>query len=162
MDEPQRLRQAQYLYLMSLCADYMKNSKDAKDFIKESVSKNGENLFGIYFEKFGSLMKQMVLTLKYLFTGGISLDQLSGPVGIYSVVGEQSKAGIQNVLYLVAFFSRRILCASESANIPLFLLRHSGSVRGSINACGAENIDLASRRASSIREIKSLQASFRS
>ena len=55
MDEPQRLRQAQYLYLMSLCADYMKNSKDAKDFIKESVSKNGENLFGIYFEKFGSL-----------------------------------------------------------------------------------------------------------
>ena len=55
MDEPQRLRQAQYLYLMSLCADYMKNSKDAKDFIKESVSKNGENLFGIYFEKFGFL-----------------------------------------------------------------------------------------------------------
>lgn len=57
------------------------------------------------FAKFGSLMKQMVLTVKYLVTGGISLNQLSGPVGIYSVVGEQSKAGIQNILFLIAFLS---------------------------------------------------------
>lgn len=63
------------------------------------------NAFKYSFEKFGSLMKQMVLTLKYLFTGGISLDQLSGPVGIYSVVGEQSKAGIQNILFLIAYLS---------------------------------------------------------
>ena len=32
------------------------------------------NAFKYSFEKFGSLMKQMVFTLKYLFTGGISLD----------------------------------------------------------------------------------------
>lgn len=63
------------------------------------------NAFKYSFEKFGSLMKQMVLTLKYLFTGGISLDQLSGPVGIYSVVGEQSKAGIQNILFLITYLS---------------------------------------------------------
>lgn len=63
------------------------------------------NAFKYSFEKFGSLMKQMVLTLKYLFTGGISLDQLSGPVGIYSVVGEQSKAGIQNILFLISYLS---------------------------------------------------------
>ena len=63
------------------------------------------NAFKYSFEKFGALMKQMVLTLKYLFTGGISLDQLSGPVGIYSVVGEQSKAGIQNILFLIAYLS---------------------------------------------------------
>lgn len=52
-----------------------------------------------------SIFKQMFVTVGYLFTGGISLNQLSGPVGIYSVVGESSKAGIQNILYLVAFLS---------------------------------------------------------
>lgn len=52
-----------------------------------------------------SLFKQMYITVGYLFTGGISLNQLSGPVGIYSVVGESSKAGFQNILYLIAYLS---------------------------------------------------------
>ena len=52
-----------------------------------------------------SIFKQMGITVSYLFTGGISINQLSGPVGIYSVVGEQSKAGFANILYLVAFLS---------------------------------------------------------
>ncbi len=52
-----------------------------------------------------SIFKQMAVTVGYLFTGGISLSQLSGPVGIFSVVGEQSAAGIMNILYLVAFLS---------------------------------------------------------
>ncbi len=52
-----------------------------------------------------AIFKQMFITVGYLFTGGISLNQLSGPVGIYSVVGETSRAGIQNVLYLIAFLS---------------------------------------------------------
>lgn len=52
-----------------------------------------------------SIFKQMAITVGYLFTGGIKLSQLSGPVGIYSVVGEQSKAGIASILYLVAFLS---------------------------------------------------------
>lgn len=57
------------------------------------------------FRKTGALFKQMFYTIKYLFTGGIKLNQLSGPVGIYSIVGEQSKAGVANVLYLVALLS---------------------------------------------------------
>ena len=52
-----------------------------------------------------SIFKQMAVTVGYLFTGGISISQLSGPVGIFSVVGEQSSAGIMNILYLVAFLS---------------------------------------------------------
>lgn len=55
--------------------------------------------------KTGSLFKQMWVTVKSLFTGGVKVDQLSGPVGIYSIVGEQSKAGVANVLYLMAFLS---------------------------------------------------------
>ena len=56
-------------------------------------------------KKTASIFKQMAITVSYLFTGGIKLSQLSGPVGIYSVVGEQSKAGIASILYLVAFLS---------------------------------------------------------
>lgn len=56
-------------------------------------------------KKTTSMFKQMAITVGYLFTGGIKLNQLSGPVGIYSIVGETSKTGIQNILYLVAFLS---------------------------------------------------------
>ncbi len=52
-----------------------------------------------------SIFKQMAVTVGYLFTGGISISQLSGPVGIFSVVGDQSSGGIMNILYLVAFLS---------------------------------------------------------
>ena len=57
------------------------------------------------FVKTCSLFKQMWITITNLFTGGISLNQLSGPVGIYSIVGEQSKAGITSILLLMAFLS---------------------------------------------------------
>ncbi|MDD5888954.1 MAG: RIP metalloprotease RseP [bacterium] len=63
------------------------------------------NAFKYTFNKTKSIFKQMTYTVVYLFTGGIKLNQLSGPVGIYSIVGEQSKTGIANVLYLVAFLS---------------------------------------------------------
>lgn len=55
--------------------------------------------------KTGSLFKQMFITVESLFTGGVKVDQLSGPVGIYSIVGEQSKAGLSSILYLMAFLS---------------------------------------------------------
>ena len=57
------------------------------------------------FVKLGSLYRQMIITLKGLFTGGLSVKQLSGPVGIYNVVGTQRSAGIQNILYLTALLS---------------------------------------------------------
>ena len=57
------------------------------------------------YKKTISIFKQMFITVGYLFTGGIKLNQLAGPVGIYSIVGESSKAGIANILYLMAFLS---------------------------------------------------------
>ncbi len=56
-------------------------------------------------KKTGSIFKQMGITVGYLITGGIKISQLSGPVGIYSIVGEQSKGGLANILYLIAFLS---------------------------------------------------------
>ena len=62
-------------------------------------------VFTYTFKKTVSIFKQMFVTVKYLVTGGISLSQLSGPVGIYSIVGQTRSAGIANVLYLMAFLS---------------------------------------------------------
>ena len=56
-------------------------------------------------QKTCSIFKQMFITVGYLFTGRIHLNQLSGPVGIYSVVGQQRSAGFANLLYLMAFLS---------------------------------------------------------
>ena len=47
----------------------------------------------------------MYLTVLYLFTGKFSVNDLSGPVGIYSVVGNQAKAGFASLLYLLAYLS---------------------------------------------------------
>lgn len=57
------------------------------------------------FNKFGSLINQMFHTIIYLCTGKLSLNNLSGPIGIYSVVGEAAKLGFINIIYLIALLS---------------------------------------------------------
>ena len=52
-----------------------------------------------------SLFGSMIDTIKYLFTGKFGVKQLSGPVGIYSVVDAQAKQGLESVLYLIAYLS---------------------------------------------------------
>ena len=43
----------------------------------------------------------MILIIGYLVTGKLSLSALSGPVGIYNIVGESAKAGLINLVYLL-------------------------------------------------------------
>ena len=57
------------------------------------------------FSKLFSTMEQMWLTVSNLIVGKISINSLSGPVGIYSIVGESRKAGIENVIFLTAYLS---------------------------------------------------------
>lgn len=57
------------------------------------------------FSKFGSLISTMWLTVVNLFTGKIPVSSLSGPVGIYQVVGTSISAGISQIIYLIAFLS---------------------------------------------------------
>jgi len=57
------------------------------------------------FGKFASLISTMWITVVNLFTGKIGLSSLSGPVGIYHVVGESMKVGASQLIYLVAFLS---------------------------------------------------------
>ncbi len=73
--------------------------------MEQEVQKGVLSALSFTGKKTVSIFKQMAVTVGYLFTGGISLSQLSGPVGIFSVVGNQSSGGIMNILYLVAFLS---------------------------------------------------------
>lgn len=63
------------------------------------------NAFKYATSKFGSIFNSMIVTIKSLFTGKVGLNSLSGPVGIYSIVGSQSKAGASGLLYLLAYLS---------------------------------------------------------
>ncbi len=57
------------------------------------------------FQKFYSIARQVFITLKELFTGGVGINQLSGPVGIYSAVDETRSAGWYSILSLIALLS---------------------------------------------------------
>lgn len=55
VDEPHKLRMAQYTYLMSLCCDFAEDCVSAKSYVSESISLSNENLFALYFDRFGFL-----------------------------------------------------------------------------------------------------------
>ena len=55
--------------------------------------------------KFLSLIEQMFVTFAYLFTGKLSLSNLSGPVGIYNIVGQSAQAGILSLISLTSLLS---------------------------------------------------------
>ncbi len=61
--------------------------------------------FNYAFQKFYSIARQVFITLKELVIGGVSVKQLSGPVGIYSAVDQTREAGMYSVLTLTALLS---------------------------------------------------------
>lgn len=75
------------------------------------VNINQDNTVGLWnkvkytFEKFWTTIVTMWMTLAGLFTGKISIDALSGPVGIYTVVGDSISYGAYSVIYLIAYLS---------------------------------------------------------
>lgn len=89
----------------------IKEEVDGSSIYRVGIVSKGETKHGFIpsiqyaFTKMGSLFRQMVITFKGLFTGGLSVSQLSGPVGIYNIVGEQANYGFKNILYLIALLS---------------------------------------------------------
>lgn len=57
------------------------------------------------FSKLGSIITTMWLIIASLFTGKLGLSSLSGPVGMYTIVGESAKVGFQSIMYLTAYLS---------------------------------------------------------
>ena len=73
--------------------------------LKSEKTKGFVNAVKYTFVKMGALFRQMFATVGALFTGKVSVKDLSGPVGIYSIVGEYAKSGISDLLFLVAYLS---------------------------------------------------------
>ena len=57
--------------------------------------------------KFVSIFKGLIIIIASLFTGKLSINSLSGPVGVYQAVGMASKSSvaIYSLLYLTAYLS---------------------------------------------------------
>ena len=79
----------------------------------EKIDNNGQEAYKYGFIaalKFGfrktfSLIEQMFFIVCYLFTGALSLKSLSGPIGIFTLVGETAKTGFVNLIYLLALIA---------------------------------------------------------
>ena len=88
-----------------------KENVDGKETYRYGITFGGDIEKGLFasikysFVKFGALMKQMAVVVKSLFTGKLSLKSMSGPVGIYSIVGDTASSGISSMIQLVALLS---------------------------------------------------------
>lgn len=67
-----------------------------------TLEKGFFNAFEYAFTKTWALMRQLVITLKELFTGGVGVNDLSGPLGIYQAVDQTKSSGFANLFYLLA------------------------------------------------------------
>lgn len=85
--------------------------KDGNIVYKYGLGMDGTKHYGVLssigyaFGKIASLLHQMVLIIFYLCTGALSLGNLSGPVGIFNLVGQSAAAGILSLIYLTAYLS---------------------------------------------------------
>lgn len=84
-----------------------KDGKETKTFGigNKQVFKSFGGSIKYAFQKFGTIIEQMCLVIGNLFTGKLSLGNLSGPVGMYSIVDQSKAYGIRQILYLVALLS---------------------------------------------------------
>ena len=73
--------------------------------LENTVKKGFFEAIGYGFSKTVSLFKQMIDIVIYLVTGKLSLSNLSGPIGIFQVVGESAQGGLINLMYLTALIS---------------------------------------------------------
>lgn len=72
-------------------------------YLENEYSHNFIDIIFYGFKKTYELVVQMFYTILYLVTGKLSLNSLSGPIGIYKVVGVTAEAGILNLIYLIGF-----------------------------------------------------------
>lgn len=70
--------------------------------LEKKVEKGFIKSFVYAFKQECALFKQMFVVLGKLFTGHLSIKQLSGPVGVYSIVGAAKSQGISSLMYLIA------------------------------------------------------------
>ena len=87
--------------------------------VGDTVHKGFFNAIKYAFLKLGSIISTMYLIIVSLFTGKLGLSSLSGPVGMYTIVGESAKVGFQSIMYLTAYLSLN-LAVINSLPFPAF------------------------------------------
>ena len=104
-----------------LKSDGTKKTYNIKPIYEKDKKGEKQKIFGFYpgnekqtglfnalkytFRKFGSIVSSMAFVIAKLFTGQLSLKALSGPVGMYSIVDDTVKYGVESIIYLVALLS---------------------------------------------------------
>ncbi len=58
--------------------------------------------------EFGNMMKSIFVIITNLITGNISLKNVSGPIGIYTIIDNVKETGLENLIYLTAYLSMNI------------------------------------------------------
>lgn len=96
-----------------------KENEDYKIGIEFSLQSGQPTKYGFFdsvkyaFTETGSFVKQILLTFKLLFTGGVGVKDLSGPVGIYTLVSDVSSDtnSLSSTLYSL-FYLLALLCVN--------------------------------------------------
>ncbi len=81
------------------------NSQFVIDFKVYAVEKTFINVISEAFRFMLSLIRMVVVSLTDLVTGRIAINNLSGPVGIVTAIGEASGAGLSSLLMLTALIT---------------------------------------------------------
>lgn len=68
-------------------------------------SKGFVNALKYGFTGFADMFKSICVILGNLFTGNVSVKNLSGPVGIFTVIDQVKSTGFENLIYLLAYLS---------------------------------------------------------
>lgn len=85
-----------------------KNNQEVKvfGFVPSQKKYTGfANAIKYSINEFKSVVSTMFVTIGGLFKGTLSVKNLAGPVGIYTIVDETSKYGLSNIIYLMALLS---------------------------------------------------------
>lgn len=104
--------------MSEMSIDILRSGQNEKILVKPIVE-DGKSIIGIHpkteqsitsavrggFEKTGEFLGLMFEFVSMIFKGKVSTDDLSGPIGVISVIGEAAKMGIYDVLYLLGFIS---------------------------------------------------------
>jgi len=89
----------------------MKVVNDGEESVVFGIGQDATRHRGLFvsikyaFVKMFSIIGSMWAIIGNLFMGKLSLDSLSGPVGVYSLVGQAASVGAESVLYIMAYLS---------------------------------------------------------
>lgn len=88
--------------------------EDDIEYYLYGISKDNTLEYGLLpaikygFTEIYSIFRSMLQILGGLFTGNVGVDNMSGPIGIYTVVGISAAAGFENLLYLLVLIGINI------------------------------------------------------